>query len=251
MKNEKVGYFIAELRRELGLNQAEFAEKIGVTDKAVSKWETNACMPDANNLKIISQITGTSIQELMNGKREEKNINLLPDEQIKQRRRSKSLKFRSILLIIMGIIFIILFVILLHYFLNTHGKYQLYTLYSPSEKYHIDGNIMIANDMNIININAITVKDEEINDVTIYPFSYKVCLGKNILHTESSLTSIPNKKSKTEDLQEYIEDFHFYIKSSDLVHSKNQSLILVFEYFDKNLDIKEYEMIFELARCEL
>ena len=74
MKNEKVGYFIAELRRELGLNQAEFAEKIGVTDKAVSKWETNACMPDANNLKIISQITGTSIQELINGKREEKNI---------------------------------------------------------------------------------------------------------------------------------------------------------------------------------
>ena len=40
MNNENIGTFLAELRKEKGLNQRELAEKLNVTDKAISKWET-------------------------------------------------------------------------------------------------------------------------------------------------------------------------------------------------------------------
>lgn len=69
MDAEKTGLFIAELRGELGLTQRELADKIGVTDKAVSKWERGRGFPDVAILETLSKELGVSITELMSGER--------------------------------------------------------------------------------------------------------------------------------------------------------------------------------------
>lgn len=69
MDQDNIGKFILELRREKGLTQMELADKLGVTDKAVSKWENGRCMPDLSLLKPLCDILDISINELLSGKR--------------------------------------------------------------------------------------------------------------------------------------------------------------------------------------
>ena len=71
MDNAKCGKFISELRKERGLTQGQLAEKIGVTDKAVSKWETGRGFPDVSVLAPLAEALGTTITELVNGERSE------------------------------------------------------------------------------------------------------------------------------------------------------------------------------------
>lgn len=67
MDQQKMGKFISSLRKEKGLTQQELAEKLGVTDKAVSKWERGIGCPDISLLVPISEILGISINELLLG----------------------------------------------------------------------------------------------------------------------------------------------------------------------------------------
>lgn len=60
-----LGAVIAERRKQLGMTQLELAEKLGVTDKAVSKWERNLSCPDINSIPNLAEILGVSVEELM------------------------------------------------------------------------------------------------------------------------------------------------------------------------------------------
>jgi transcriptional regulator with XRE-family HTH domain len=63
----KTGAFIAAMRKQRGWTQGEFAEKIGVTDKAVSRWETGHGYPDVSLLKPLSEALSVSAGELLAG----------------------------------------------------------------------------------------------------------------------------------------------------------------------------------------
>lgn len=67
-----VGKTIAKLRKEKGWTQADLAEKIGLTDKAVSKWESDNGLPDTTNFPALAEIFGVSIDYLMTGSKENK-----------------------------------------------------------------------------------------------------------------------------------------------------------------------------------
>lgn len=69
MNNEKIGQFIAELRKQNQMTQKELALKVGVTDKAVSKWERGLSCPDISLLSPLSEIFNVSVMELLNGER--------------------------------------------------------------------------------------------------------------------------------------------------------------------------------------
>ena len=75
-----LGMMIAELRKEKGMTQLELAEKMGVTDKAVSKWERDLSCPDINSLPNLAEILGVSVDELMQIKREAENPKQTPKE---------------------------------------------------------------------------------------------------------------------------------------------------------------------------
>ena len=65
-----LGTMIAELRKQHGMTQLELAEKMGVTDKAVSKWERDLSCRDINSIPNLAQILGVSVEELMQIKKE-------------------------------------------------------------------------------------------------------------------------------------------------------------------------------------
>ena len=69
MNQEKIGKFIAACRKEQGLTQAVLAEKLGITDRAVSKWETGRSLPDASLMPVLCDLLGISINELFSGER--------------------------------------------------------------------------------------------------------------------------------------------------------------------------------------
>ena len=72
MNNQDTGKFIATRRKALGLSQKQLAEKLHLTDKAVSKWETGNSAPDISNLLPLAEVLGVSVAELLSGKEIEK-----------------------------------------------------------------------------------------------------------------------------------------------------------------------------------
>ena len=70
MKKKTLGMMIASLRKEHGMTQLELAEKMSVTDKAVSKWERDLSCPDVNTIPKLTEVFGISVDELMQIKTE-------------------------------------------------------------------------------------------------------------------------------------------------------------------------------------
>ena len=69
MDKNATGRFIAELRKQKGFTQKELAEKLMVTDKAISRWETGKGLPDTSLLKPLGDVLGVSVTELLSGKK--------------------------------------------------------------------------------------------------------------------------------------------------------------------------------------
>ena len=69
MDQEKIGRFIATCRKEQNLIQASLAEKLGITDRAVSKWETGRSLPDASIMLELCDLLKININELFTGER--------------------------------------------------------------------------------------------------------------------------------------------------------------------------------------
>ena len=65
MTKQTFGAAISALRKERGLTQLELARQMGVTDKAVSKWERNLSFPDVASLPKLAEVLGTSVDELL------------------------------------------------------------------------------------------------------------------------------------------------------------------------------------------
>ena len=72
MDTVKIGKFLAELRREGHMTQEELGEKLGVTNKTVSRWENGNYMPPVEMLAELSGLYGVSINEIISGKRLDK-----------------------------------------------------------------------------------------------------------------------------------------------------------------------------------
>ena len=68
MTNKSMAEVISCRRKELGLTQKDLAEKMNVTDKAVSKWERGIACPDTATIPKLAEILGVSIEELMSAK---------------------------------------------------------------------------------------------------------------------------------------------------------------------------------------
>lgn len=133
MNNEIIGKFIANLRKEKKLTQKDLADKLGITDRAVSKWERGICMPDISLLSDLSVILNISIAELLNGSKATKTENS-SDENIKitinyaNKQRKENLRRVINNVMLSFAIFISLLVVLL----NIRNKYYFKKKYSYS-----------------------------------------------------------------------------------------------------------------------
>lgn len=81
MENDRIGLFIRDRRLELGLTQQQLAEKLNITDKAVSKWERCLSYPDITLLRALADELEVSVSELLAGQREETPPQVPPEVQ--------------------------------------------------------------------------------------------------------------------------------------------------------------------------
>lgn len=72
---KKIGSFLKELRKEKGITQEEFAEKLNISGRTVSRWETGVNMPDISLLVEIAEFFDVSIPEIINGERKSETMN--------------------------------------------------------------------------------------------------------------------------------------------------------------------------------
>ena len=70
MEEKQIGLFIRDRRLALGLTQQQLADKLGITDKAVSKWERGISYPDITLLRRLADALAVSVSELLGGERE-------------------------------------------------------------------------------------------------------------------------------------------------------------------------------------
>ena len=82
MNQEKIGKFISELRKANNMTQEQLAEKVGVTNKSISRWENGNTMPDISILVQLSEILNTTLPELVNGRKMTKDELLAQKETI-------------------------------------------------------------------------------------------------------------------------------------------------------------------------
>lgn len=110
MNQMATGKFISRKRKEKNLTQEQLAEKLGVSNKTISKWETGKCMPDYSIVKNLCEELEITVAELMDGEcAEGRSVRAYDDEQImdllkrtQELEKQKNLLYGS-LLIVMGI----------------------------------------------------------------------------------------------------------------------------------------------------
>ena len=115
MDQIKIGKFIAEQRKNQGLTQMQLAEKLGITDRAVSKWETGKAMPDSSIMVELCDILGITVNDLLCGEiitmenyNKEMEQNLL--EMIKQ--KEKTDRWLLQLEVVIGVMCVVVFLAL-------------------------------------------------------------------------------------------------------------------------------------------
>ena len=103
------GKFIALKRKQKNLTQEQLAEKLGVSNKTISKWETGKCMPDYSIVKKLCEELEVTVAELMDGEiSEDKSVHTYDEQILDLLRRTQELEKQKnmlygIMLIVMGI----------------------------------------------------------------------------------------------------------------------------------------------------
>lgn len=116
MDQAKIGRFIAGRRKTVGLTQMQLAEKLGITDRAVSKWETGKAMPDTMLMLDLCAILKISVNDLLNGEviqmdeMKEKSEQLLLELTKQKEEADKKLLAMEILIGIFSVIILLGFV---------------------------------------------------------------------------------------------------------------------------------------------
>ncbi len=242
MNYNKIGNFIAEKRKEKGLNQKELAEKIGVTDKAVSKWERGLGCPDVSILEVLASTLDVSILEILKGRTIENEIIKVTEAndyvkeslnyskvQTKEKLKIILSKLICFFIILIGTILIILNIF--HYF---YLNYQYDNIFNStifqSDIEKIEKNIkIIKNHQGIYN--------DEDYDIILSSLNDSFFRMKNSFLSKSNQI----KKMTLNDL--YVMDKKF---GPDFAIINSLKVYKILEKYNKNnKNIKNYETLYE------
>jgi len=214
MNNQKIGDFIKELRKEKNLTQKELADKLNITDRAVSKWERGLNCPDISLLDDLSQILEVSVIEILKGRRLDK------DELVNNKELVETMSFANKNLkqkIKKGLdiisITIIGFIALLLLFYNIKGFYYSNKVYkvnmensSEYQQEYTEKYInKLSNYINLIESNQGIYTDEEYKLIRELVSDIKVLYNKSIEQELLSKTKLTIK-----DFNRFFDKFSIY-----------------------------------------
>lgn len=222
MNQEKIGKFIKKLRIKNNLSQLEFAEKLGVTPQAVSKWENGKNIPDISIIKQISKEFNVNIEEIING-----------EEKVK---KSKITLILILLFIIISIVILII--------LNKSSNYQFKVLSSSCDSFNISGTLSYNNQKSSIYISKINYCGG--NDNTIYKK-----IECNLYEKNKNIENIVSKAKdgKNMKLEKYLQNVEFTIDNYNRICKKydDRSLFLEINAYDNSDKIITYKIPLKLS----
>ena len=131
MNQIKIGKFIASCRKEQGMTQANLAEKLGITDRAVSKWENGKSMPDSGIMLELCELLEINVNELLSGEKiDMNNYEEKTEENLRQvlNRVEKILKENRVLKLAITILLIIRAMFVAFEFGEDIGRF-IYTIF--------------------------------------------------------------------------------------------------------------------------
>jgi len=143
VNQEKIGKFIAQLRKEKNISQEQLAEKLYLTRQAISKWESGKSLPDGYNLQKLGEIFDVTVNELLAGEHINKDneqsiinfqLNLYED------RNKKIVLIRKILIILITVCCCFLG----YYFINFYNSFKVYTISGNNENIRIDDGFLVV-----------------------------------------------------------------------------------------------------------
>ena len=238
MNQEKIGKLIAALRKELNLTQSELGAKVGVGDRAVSKWERGITCPDISIINELSTILGITSDELLKGELNKEHKDVL----------SKHKLNKKLLFIIPMLLLIIALVIVL---INRNRSYA-YNLISKNSIYEVAGNIYFEKGEANININLISLKDRKFNDVYIKNYEYSIRCNKSFIVRKGYVNN-SDLNFRPILLKDYMHNFsiNYQIDSQPDINKTmlvNNGLILEIKFLDTDNNIHKEIIEIELKK---
>lgn len=188
MNQEKIGKFILEQRKKMGITQAELAAQLAVTSQAVSKWERGLGIPDIEILKKLSEIFNVDIDELLEGNK-----------------KNKPRSGKNILIIAIVIFLGILSIVIVGSFLK--NNYIFNSIVTDSEIFSINGVITSYKDRQSIYISEI---DYKLDNDNIY--EYLECfLIENLNGSEQEIAIYVTEKNSDKTFNDLLKEVEFKI----------------------------------------
>ncbi len=223
MDQERIGKTIKEIRTKNKLSQKEFADKYNVTYQAVSKWENGKNMPDIQILKQICSDYNISLEELLEGKKNEKN----------------KLNKKVIMFCLIIVAIITASIVLLISLNKQETTFEFKTLSSTTEDFTLTGSIAYNSDKTSIYISDVTYTgdDNEIEYIEIKSTLYEID-GK----TKKEISTY--NKSLLITLDEFVSGMSFHIDDHASICKEytEESLLLEISATSKDKKTTKYEI---------
>lgn len=227
MTEYSFGKTLAKLRKERKLTQQELADLLNVTNKTISKWETNTTAPDIDTLKRISQVLNVPVDVLLG------NSQLtITDKTSKHKLTKKKL------ILLLSLLFVSLFFIyylITNFILNTKS----YSLVSGDDRFTIEGNITVDKNQYYISLEIKGINDKSFDNKIINNAEYSIVIDNKIIYNNGDASSISLLVDK-QSLSKYISKIsinHNDTKNKNLKSVLENGLILQIKYIDENNEI--------------
>lgn len=221
------GKMLAKLRKERNLTQQELADILNVSNKTISKWETNTTAPDIDSLKRLSQVLNVPVDVLLG------NSNITTTPKIS---KSKPSKKKTILLSALLLITIFLIYYLITNFIP-HTK--SYTLISGDDRYGITGNLTTTGEEYYLSITVRGIGDELFNNIVITNVEYSILIDDKIVYNNGDLLSTISLTEKI-ILSKYLSKItinHTDKSAENLKSIIENGIILQVKYIEENNNI--------------
>ena len=251
MDQGKIGEFIAELRKEKKLTQAELGDIVGVTGKAVSRWERGLNLPDTAIINKVSEVLGTTTTELLNGERvvdlDNQDLDKITENSINFYKSKLRKKFKKFSIILIGIIFLLLFIILGLFYLNNYNTCKVYDISSQSTELFAEG--VITQTMNETKIVVSNFRYSGTKLMNVSSMKYRVYLDEEVIATGGYSNEELGYVDDQIDVHRFFSTITIYIDNNIKYNINEKSnFVVVFECIDKHGETVSYEAPLEITK---
>lgn len=257
MNLQKVGKFIAKMRKKVGMTQSELGEALGVSGKAVSKWERGVNAPDITILVDLAKLLNVSATEILVGEKMDNNIttedaNEIAISSISTYNNYSKKKYMKIIIILITVIVLISTVFFTTYFITNYNKCFVYKLSSANDGYYLEGLVASNQKENSIIIsgikinNDIIIRTNEIDNYVVELRANKMELYRNNYVYDNSIGSLSNIINNTNIIIDSNQISSWNEKT--FLDNKKNKIEVIISFYDNQKEIDKISIPVEIEK---